>query len=298
MGNIRRCDGQAKIMKKLNTKKFQDIRRLLKKHFPTIKSYQKVNDSSAIFEIALVFLSQALLLIVTILFPESVSIKIMYILAVAILFVRTMVLEHEAAHQNLFTNPQINDIFGIALGCMALNNFRTFKSDHLQHHREAELNEIGHDKKPSKSELVALLIRCLAGIHILEKLPIGPIKIPFLCAVLLSTFSLGILYFIVTFAPLYISIPVLYIFACLGPGYYFRALRGRFEHYEAVSGQLQTNTFQSNFINNIFAPLGMIFHLEHHLFPQIPSAKLLIVRELLQSKIKDAEVVVQNRIVH
>jgi fatty acid desaturase len=203
---------------------------------------------------------------------------------------------HEAAHLNLFTNRKMNDFFGHVLCAAPLISYmKDYRYFHFEHHRHT--GKIDKDPelkfyramgvKPSydsKAEVIKVFINDLTGIsyfrgllHVLkffgEKRKAGEIENPtiienlavvaWLTAFPFLMFKLGLIipYLIFWLAPIITLTPLLLRWHSFG------------EHIREKLTCASENTFTHKFslIPTLFLyPINSSYHLEHHLYPQIP----------------------------
>lgn len=203
---------------------------------------------------------------------------------------------HEAAHMGLFTNRKMNDFFGHLLCAAPLISFmKDYRYFHFEHHRHT--GKIDKDPelkfyramnvKPtysSKKEILQVFINDFTGvsyirglIHVLkffsEKRKQGVIENPtvidnlavlaWLTVFPFIMFKLGLIvpYLIFWLAPILTLTPVLLRWHSFG------------EHIREKQSCASENTFTHQFslIPTLFLyPINSSYHLEHHLYPQIP----------------------------
>ncbi len=202
---------------------------------------------------------------------------------------------HEAAHLNLFSNKKWNDFFGHIL-CSAplISYLKDYRYFHFEHHRHTgKLDKDPELKfyrsmglKPtyaSKSEVFKVFLNDLTGLSYLrgliyvlkffgEKRKEGIIKNPtlaediaiisWLTIVPFIMFKLGLIipFLILWFLPIVTLTPLLLRWHSFG------------EHVREKNTCESENTLthQLSFIATFFYPINSSYHLEHHLYPQIP----------------------------
>ncbi len=203
---------------------------------------------------------------------------------------------HEAAHFNLFTNRKVNDILGHVLCAAPLVSYmKDYRYFHFEHHRHT--GKIDKDPelkffqamgvKPSyssKAEVAKVFLNDLSGISYMrgllyvlkffgEKRKTGEIEKPtalenlavlvWLTIVPIIMYKLGLIipYLIFWVAPIFTLTPMLLRWHSFG------------EHIREKQTCASENTFTHRFslIPTLFLyPINSSFHLEHHLYPQIP----------------------------
>jgi fatty acid desaturase len=203
---------------------------------------------------------------------------------------------HEAAHMNLFTNRKMNDFFGHLLCSAPLLSFlKDYRYFHFEHHRHTGK----FDKDPelkfyramglkpqynSPKEVIAVFLNDLSGLSYLrgliyvlkffsERRKEGVIEKPnflenllvlsWLTVVPYLMWKLGLLVPFVIFwlLPVVTLTPLLLRWHSFG------------EHIREKLGCASGNTVthKLSFLTTLFLyPINSSFHLEHHLYPQIP----------------------------
>lgn len=203
---------------------------------------------------------------------------------------------HEAAHLNLFTNRKWNDFIGHTLCSAPLISFmKDYRYFHFEHHRHTGKIEKDPELKfyrsmgvkpfyASKAEVVKVFILDLTGISYLrgliyvlkffgEKRKAGLIENPtvfenlvvvaWLSLVPFLMYQAGLLipYLLLWFLPIITLTPLLLRWHSFG------------EHIREknVCPSENTLTHQFGLLSTIFLyPINSSYHLEHHLYPQIP----------------------------
>ena len=217
---------------------------------------------------------------------------------------------HEAAHGHVFSNKNLNDKFGqFFFAAPLLGYLEDYRYFHWEHHRHT--GKI--DKDPelmlyqfqgiktsefSSKEILMLFIRSITGITTIKGLAFlnkyymtkrkeGLIKNPgffehasvafWVIAVPLLMWKMNMLgtYLIVWIVPIFT------IFATL------LSWHGYGEHIREKEICLSQNTFthRFNFLTTIFLyPINSSFHLEHHLYPQLPWHEIKSFRKWADEK--------------
>ena len=203
---------------------------------------------------------------------------------------------HEAAHLNLFTNRKWNDFIGHTLCSAPLISFmKDYRYFHFEHHRhtgkidkDPELKFYrSMDVKPSYNsgtEVIKVFINDLTGISYLrgllyvlkffgEKRKAGDIENPtivenlalisWLTLVPYIMYKTGLIvpFLLFWFVPIITLTPLLLRWHSFG------------EHVREKNTCPSENTLthQFGFLSTIFLyPINSSYHLEHHLYPQIP----------------------------
>lgn len=203
---------------------------------------------------------------------------------------------HEAAHLNLFTHNKWNDFFGHALCSAPLVSYmKDYRYFHFEHHRHTGKFEKDPELKfyramgvkpryGSKTEVIKVFMNDLTGIsyfrglvYVLkffkEKRKVGAIENPgFIENVVLISWltivpfffyrnGLIVPYLLLWFLPIITLTPLLLRWHSFG------------EHVRESNSCHSENTLthQFGFISTLFLyPINSSYHLEHHLYPQIP----------------------------
>ncbi len=203
---------------------------------------------------------------------------------------------HEAAHLNLFTNRKWNDFIGHAL-CSAplISYMKDYRYFHFEHHRHTGKFEKDPELKfyramgvkptyASKTEVIQVFLNDLTGISYLrgliyvlkffgEKRKAGEIDKPtlienlaliaWLTLVPWLMYQTGLIipFLLLWFLPIITLTPLLLRWHSFG------------EHVREkhICPSENTLTHQFSFLSTIFLyPINSSYHLEHHLYPQIP----------------------------
>ncbi len=203
---------------------------------------------------------------------------------------------HEAAHLNLFTNRKWNDLIGHILCSAPLISFmKDYRYFHFEHHRHTGKFEKDPELrfyrsmgvKPvyeSKAEVIKVFVNDLTGISYLkgliyvlkffgEKRKDGVIENPtvvenaaligWLTLVPFVMYQSGFLipYLLFWFLPIITLTPLLLRWHSFG------------EHVRELNSCPSENTLTHQFglVSTLFLyPINSSYHLEHHLYPQIP----------------------------
>ena len=203
---------------------------------------------------------------------------------------------HEAAHLNLFTNRKWNDFIGHAFCSAPLISFmKDYRYFHFEHHRHTGKLEKDPELKfyramgvkpsyASKSEVIKVFINDLTGLSYLrgllyvlkffgEKRKAGIIEKPtiienlvlvgWLTLVPFVMYQVGLIvpFLLFWFLPIITLTPLLLRWHSFG------------EHVRETytCSSENTLTHQFGFLSTLFLyPINSSYHLEHHLYPQIP----------------------------
>lgn len=203
---------------------------------------------------------------------------------------------HEAAHGHVFSNKKINDVLGHFFFAAPLGTYlEDYRYLHWEHHRHT--GKKGKDPelelyramglRPgnfTRSEVVMIFIKSIVGIHsfkgllflnkfYMSKRKEGLIKRPGLyehaalgfwfVIVPLLMWKMGLLlsYLLIWLVPIFTVCTTLLLWHGFG------------EHIREKDSCLSQNTFTHKFdmVTNLFIyPIQSGYHLEHHLYPQLP----------------------------
>lgn len=221
-----------------------------------------------------------------------------------------LVVAHDAAHSRLMKSKKMNDFFATYFcGAPLLFDFKGFKSTHLLHHRhlmkdsdpdwQAQKHEYEYHFPKKTSQLFIIFLRDISGLGTYRFLKIifhyskedekknksepfdlrSLITPAFFLSILLICFFCGVLFefFIYWIVP---------SFTWLKWVTYLRALG---EHhgltYDINDEQTKSRTTLVGWFGKTFvAPHKINYHIEHHLYPSIPSYKLKKLHQELMKK--------------
>jgi fatty acid desaturase len=209
------------------------------------------------------------------------------------------IIMHDCAHGTLFREARLNIFLGRLGGALTASDFSLFKKNHLSHHRhygtdkDPEGYEIMQLAKRSSTERLRYLLKPLLGLSALQvlqahhgqdqdrsqtKLPIIEILLAQLAILLIITRNLAI--------PELIAV---YPFSAATLALFFSRTRGFCEH---VSFSIEhigvARSHRPRLLDRLFFyTMNMNYHLEHHLYPSIPSERLPEVQKLIGNKTVD-----------
>lgn len=193
-----------------------------------------------------------------------------------------MLLTHEGHHGLLARTPWLNRVATVLLAIPLLHSPSAYRALHTRHHRH-----LGEDGDPDDYENYAKTTRGLWAMHWM-RLTVGPILYIFAIPAVAWRVSgrpdrrriVGDYAFLLAvYATLAWLVPwqalVLAWLAPLLPVGYFTALRGLAQHglTDRKDPHLAARTFRANRLV-AFCLLHENLHLEHHLFPEVPSYHL------------------------
>lgn len=284
------------------------------KRFPRVKdlpeSYFEVNSSWASINILLVILFILSLLSCHFLAFEFGHKKYLFFLTPLLgaqIYKLTIVM-HDACHFTLYKSRASNIFIGRLCEAFLGTSFAKFRAAHFEHHRYCgtvkDTAEGNFRKLEGCSPLYFIyhMLRPLFGFGYLDALKYYakydsmetaqkrlPFQTPWFIRVIMT---LVVQLLIIIIATGFWQQPVLIIVYPLIAatfGIFFSRLRGLAEHVSHYStplrGECFVRTHSANWFDEIFFYcLNMNYHLEHHLYPAIPSANLSKVSGYLQSK--------------
>jgi fatty acid desaturase len=196
---------------------------------------------------------------------------------------------HEGMHRTLFASPRLNRWVSVALGMVFCLSFSSYKVMHQRHHQY-----LGDERDPddySNYTRSRLLLWCLHYVRLIAGVYIYIVMIPILAARkgsaadrrdILAEYGILIALYAAAFAVvpngylLYLWLIPLVIAA------HMTAIRGLTQHgiTEARDPYLASRSIQAHPVV-AFCLLQENYHLEHHLFPEIPSYHLAEVHKLI-----------------
>lgn len=196
---------------------------------------------------------------------------------------------HEGMHKTLFASPRLNRWVSVALGMVFCLSFSAYKVMHQRHHQY-----LGDERDPddySNYTKNRLLLWCLHYVRLIAGVYIYIVMIPVLASRKGSAadrrdifVEYGIL--IAIYAVVFAVVPngyLLYLwFIPLVIAAHMTAIRGLTQHgiTEAHDPYLASRSIQAHPVV-AFCLLQENYHLEHHLFPEIPSYHLAEVHKLI-----------------
>ena len=256
---------------------------------------KKVNNQKAILGL----ISQYSIIIATILIALKINQLYFYIFAIMIIGSRQHAIAyymHDAAHKIFLTDKKINDFFGEYLMAFPLFiSMHAYRATHLKHHRYTNTKEDPDwifkegDKEwafpMTKLQIFFILIKSLMGFDLIRmfKIIIKSNQSPFSKNKLenpknkIRVFLYFFISFIFTIANLWWYFIIFWIIPVLTYFAFIYRLRIIAEHSATSNNHLlsKTRTTIPNLFDKIFiAPVNMSYHLEHHIFPNIPSYNL------------------------
>jgi len=213
------------------------------------------------------------------------------------------VLVHECGHGTLFSSRRLNDFFGEWFAAPpTFNNMKAYSRGHLAHHRLAGTREDPdlpnyQDYPITRERLKRKLLRDVTGqtgwrqtrglfksiLHFKEQ---KPEQRQVLARGLIVNAAMVALFF-------YVGAPWLYLVwwaAILTSNRLVSRLRQVAEHASVpdlydLDPRLNTRTVPANWLDRlVFCPLGVSYHLEHHMMASIPIYNLPKMHRLLKAK--------------
>ena len=239
------------------------------------------------FSFALIYLNQKI---------DHIAVTILFMIIMGGVHNTTATFIHEAAHGHVFSNKKVNDMLGHFFFAAPLVSYlEDYRYLHWEHHRHT--GKVNKDPelamyramglKPSghtKAEVVMIFAKSILGILSIKGLMYlnkfymsnrkkGLIKQPglfehaavvfWVVVVPLIMWKMGLLmsYLVIWLVPIFTTCTTLLLWHGFG------------EHIREKDSDLSQNTFTHKFdvITNLFIyPINSGYHLEHHLYPQLP----------------------------
>ena len=207
-----------------------------------------------------------------------------------------ILLMHEGMHNTLFASPRLNRWVSVALGMVFCLSFTSYKVMHQRHHRY-----LGDERDPddySNYTRNQRLLWCLHYVRLIAGVYLYIVLIPILAfrkgspadrrGILVEYGAL-----IAVYAAVFTLVPggyLLYLWLIpLILAAYMTAVRGLTQHgiTEARDPYLASRSIQAHPVV-AFCLLQENYHLEHHLFPEIPSYNLAEVHRLIWPRLPRA----------
>ncbi len=210
-------------------------------------------------------------------------------------------LMHDAAHHRAYQNRVVNEIVGELLAFPTSSSMAGYRNTHFAHHRALNGDDdpdwarnVGREEfvfPTPRSGLTGRALRYLFGLKVVSAVTgfhgnkatrdipalVTRLRLAGLVALLAASIVFGFWQGLI----LYWLIPLLTVFLAI------RYLRNVAEHYavEHVNVLNESRTVLAPFWERwLIAPWGLNYHLEHHLYPSIPSFRLREAHELLMTR--------------
>jgi len=265
-----------------------------------IAHYSKVRNVRAIWTLSWVFVAIAACFTLVALVPHPVS-YVLSFLAIGALQHHLNIIQHDAIHRHLVTNPKWNEFLG-KLTSYPIGFTMKYRLNHFSHHvgfaTPKDPDYDNYCKFPNLlSFMVADFTRCLVGVagvtqylrtkfgkgrdttdgEAFDKELIGVALTQLFIFAVLALTSHWIFYFTLWLLPLATLAKTL------------TRIRNVAEHVMLRSNGVpelsRLRTFRCGWIEQFFiAPLSFNFHAEHHFYPEIPYYNLKKVHEILKTR--------------
>ncbi len=270
---------------------------LLKHLFQTWGKYTKMLDSKKFSELNLsvsiypvILIAGDWLLLSAGIFLLTLNSTLFNFLALLIILRQQLALSvmmHEGVHYSLAKNKKANDLIGIFF-CSGpiLSHFNAYRTLHMKHHRHAlSVDDPGQyllRSQTKKKKLILDVLKDLSGMTYFslgKKANLGKISVATvllnlagqifgmtLVWLIFRTFNLGATDYLIFWA-----LPLVTLHQVI---LRVRALmeHGGFSYNKDAT--LCTRTVKAGLLTKILAPHNINFHIEHHLYPTIPSYRL------------------------
>lgn len=210
-------------------------------------------------------------------------------LAVGVVFLTTLAPLHDAMHRSLDLPAGLNSLVLTVLGGLILESGHTLRSTHLEHHRRYPATddpEAWLESSPAWKVLLAgptyrHNLACWTWHHRPNLRPFVAIE---------AAWSLGVIAFAVA-AGWRLPVVGFYVLLSVLGSWLFPLASVIGVHRPGESQPLQqARTLRGRVIPRVL--LGQTYHLEHHLYPMVPSYRLGDLARRLDHELEDAGVVI------
>ncbi len=228
------------------------------------------------------------------------TIKIMGFLLLLRQQLALSVMMHEGVHLSLFPHKKINDLLGVFF-CSGpiLSHFHAYRTLHMKHHRHAlSADDPGQYLLKSQKEASLLIrdfLKDLSGVTYFslgQKADIGKISLGIIALNLAGqVLGLFIVWSLFKFNGLLTSDFLLFwVLPLVTLHQAILRIRALMEHggfsYHKESHEC-TRSVKPGVLTKILAPHNINYHIEHHLYPTIPSYRLKNVSEKIDETLKE-----------
>lgn len=209
------------------------------------------------------------------------------VLMVMLLFITIVATAHDLVHQVLGLPPRVNEIFLSLVGMLVLESGHAYKASHLQHHRR-----FPHDDDPEGDPARMSLWRSIVE---------GPIFLfrlwfwawgfaPHLrrWLALEAAWFIGATLAGVVLWPTFPALLVYVVLTILGSWVYPVTTVHLPHNVNGQNALFQTYTLRGRIIPALF--LELTYHLEHHLYPAVPSHHYADLAQRLEPYLRQAGV--------
>ena len=220
------------------------------------------------------------------------------------------ILGHEGVHHSVASSRRVNDLLANYLTCYPLMiSVQGYRTSHLEHHWHLETpddpSKVSVDHHPadwafpmSPARFVGLLSRDLSGLSqassasLLKYLWMIPNRGWHLAQVCLAQVALVCAFWALGDARAYLWLWVLPMFTVVIACYRVRGIAEhtgmagegrppRFGRHEVDALTATRTTVLAPWVAALFAPYGVSYHIEHHLYPSVPAFELGRLHRLL-----------------
>jgi beta-carotene hydroxylase len=190
--------------------------------------------------------------------------------AVFCLFVAIVTSAHDAVHGSLGLSKRATEWALFALGCLVLESGHAYRLTHLRHHKVFP----GPDDPEGEPSRMTLWQSIAHGPSYLVRLFVWAwqrgVDRPWLFAEAAWMLSVTVLSLVLARFTLW---PLCYVAMVLAGSWSYPLLTSHLPHKDYGDSPLtQTHTLRGRIIPALF--LELTFHLEHHLYPRVPTHKL------------------------
>jgi fatty acid desaturase len=224
------------------------------------------------------------------------------------------IIMHDCAHRTLFSSSAVNKLVGTATSYLLASDFEAFTANHFAHHRiygeagDPQGDDYLHLQGRNRSAIVWHLVRPLLGYNLFKLGQFAPeapdgdpprdgLKVAPQRQTSRWSFFGGVLVAQVLLATIasgfwtYPYLVLLYPLSAATFGLFFSQVRGFAEHVadEARAEGGVVRTHLPNWFDRVFFyGLNFNYHVEHHLFPYVPSWQLPRVHVLIVERCHNA----------
>lgn len=184
----------------------------------------------------------------------------------AALFLSVVASAHDLVHQTLGLPAWLNDVLLALIGMLVLESGHAYRATHLQHHRRFPRDD-DPEGRPAHGSYIAAL---LAGPLFLFRLYMWAFRRrPSWWLVVEGVWFVLALSVAVAAWPVS-SVPALYVMGMIVASWSYPLMTVRLVHDPTAENPLnQTRTLRGTLMPKMFLELS--YHLEHHLYPAVPS---------------------------
>lgn len=233
---------------------------------------------------------------------DNITLKAFFLVMTGLVFYRYQFILHDASHGTLVEHRKENHVFGNIAGYVVGYPFSLYKKNHSRHHiytateKDFELDNFlveNSKQKPSyqftlktfKSLLLLDLFQLIKNLFISKKSGEAQVinKLYLFLSVITQMFLLNV--FNNTFSlTSFIEALLIFILSIGSITFTINRIRGMCEHSQSKDLEYYnfTRSHKKNILTFIIAPFNFNFHLEHHIFPEMPAGNYPKINKLLE----------------